>query len=226
MASSRQTCPGGEALCAYALDSATDRGVNEHLAGCPECRAVVDGFNRDSVALAAAGAVSLPAALDFDRVKTNFGWAGSPPGTQQEAGETTRRFWWRVPWLVPVVLAAGTVLIAVGGGVTEGPAPARLFADLNAAQEIYVRAIDALQDSVHTTTAGEYLDRRDPVVEEVMRAALEDIDDIIRRCRHDLRGAPQNVRRHRLLLAAYQRKVEMLDDLLEFGALGRAPVSE
>jgi hypothetical protein len=125
----------------------------------------------------------------------------------------------RRAWLVPVAAAAGAaaaLAIVWSTRAPEAPAPEALSGQAAAAQAVahaertYREAIARLRGA---------LDQRRPTwsprVGATVQRSLAEIDRAIERCRDAVRQDPSNPEAQESLLAAYQQKVDLLNDLVQ-----------
>lgn len=201
-----------EELSAFAdgdLESARHRDVEQHLRGCTHCASELAEMTGLRGRLAELADAEPRPDLRLDL-----------PRRREPAGSFFA--WMRSRWMVPAAALAGAAvaLLVVRGLESERttPEPRRAavaasarnaLAAVGRAEGVYRRAIAnlevALRHSRSTWT---------PAVRRTVQRGLAEIDRVLTRCRAALRQNPHDVRAQRLMLAAYQQKVDLLSDLV------------
>jgi anti-sigma factor RsiW len=203
------------------LDASAQRALDEHLAGCPACRALLADL-RDIRRVAGR----LPDYTPRPEV-----WAGIARRLEPELAARPRPFWTGAR--VALAMAA-TLLVAVASSVwlLRGPAPAATGAaatapaappaaviqskgdlvqdvgeHLRIADEHYVKAIAGLEQVVQTDQAA-----LDPVVAATLQKNLGIIDQAIRESREAIKTQPNSQLVQTSLFEALRQKVALLED--------------
>ncbi len=231
-------CPDVAAWSAYLDgDRVSNIDIDNHLRDCVACQQTVHGLQEQIAAFAKfddSNVLELPMRLQWSSMRDQL---QRVLPRQSDVETETRRgarlslsallsklrshFSWGVP------LAAAALLLIwqqmpqqnIGsemGSRKQAKPVASAYAAVVRAEQIYITAIDGLQQAVLDTrsAAGETA-VANVTAQVIIEAGLRDIDDIIQRCRRTLRNSPEDFAVHRMLLSAYQRKVELLADLLD-----------
>ncbi len=200
--------PSSEKLSAFLdgdLGRREVRAVAEHLENCPACRAQLDEFEGMKNRLAALGAEEAPESLWWKvRAAVNEKVAG-----RRAAG---RRRW---PGYLAAFATTAAGLCWIAFVWLRPPAPeepATPEVALRAVQDAevqYMKAIDSLSAA---------LDKRQqeqtPEVQRALAENLAAIDRAIGDFRKLLRDRPDDLESQRAMLALYQRKVDLLTDIV------------
>jgi tetratricopeptide (TPR) repeat protein len=201
------------------LDAKTAASLEGHLKACPACRRLCADFRR-----IAGRAKTLPkrepSGQAWFRIRTRLKEASrekvSPVRIHKE------RF-----LLFPARLrtAVSTVLLAflVGGGIFIGYRVLRqgefskenrgqeyALKKIQEAEEHYQLAIKALWEAVQMKK-----DDFDPQMAQTFLTSLKLIDVSLAECKKAVEGDPGNLDSRYYLLAVYEKKVELLDDMME-----------
>lgn len=184
--------------------AAFDRArVDEHLAGCAECRAVLDDL------------------------RTVIGVANRLPGTLPDrelwpgvATRLERRAPRRFSFTAPQLIAAGIALMLMSGALVylarpSGDAPTEIAAGTPVADPAVtlVRLSDPHYDGAVTDlerTLEQGRDRLDPETVRVLEQNLAAIDQAILQCRRALEADPANAYLNSHLASARQQKLSLL----------------
>jgi len=200
------------------IEASAQRELDEHLAACPACRAVLADL-RDIRGVAGR----LPDYTPRPEV-----WSGIARRLETELASRPRPFWTGAR--VALAMAA-TLLVAVASSMwlMRGPAPATqggaatatpaaviqstgdLVQDvdehLRIADEHYVKAIAGLEQVVQSDQAA-----LDPAVAATLQKNLGVIDQAIRESREAIRTQPNNQVVQTSLFEALRQKVALLED--------------
>ena len=201
-------CLQAEQISAF-LDGDLDQTESEatavHLEQCPDCRATRDEMTALMGGLAALAEVEVPARV-WGEIQRAHHAADRVPLI-----ERLRRAWAVPAW----TFAGAAVVVAVWvwqAPPAEQAKPTGLAAALHSvrrAEDTYIEAIAALQQ-----VADQDLDHFDPRVRTTIKQGLAAIDSTIENCRRALHESPGDITAHRTMLAAYQQKVDFLNELL------------
>ncbi len=201
-------------LSEYADDELTrdERlAVDEHLAGCDDCRQVLSELR--AVTGRARSLADVPPATDlWPGVAADIGAA---PATARPRDASSERFSFTLPQLVAarlalMVLSGGMVWIArLGGERTDFPPiprrTSRLSLPATFADAHYDEAIADLQQTLEVERA-----KLDPETVRVLEQNLAAIDSAIEQCRRALEADPVNRYLTDHLVAAKKRKLALL----------------
>ena len=200
------------------IEASAQRELDEHLAACPACRAVLEDL-RDIRRVAG----KLPDYTPRPEV-----WSGIARRLETELASRPRPYWTGAR--VALAMAA-TLLVAVASSVwlLRGPAPATrggaatatpaaviqstgdLVQDvdehLRIADEHYVKAIAGLEQVVQSDQAA-----LDPAVAATLQKNLGVIDKAIRESRDAIKTQPNNQVVQTSLFEALRQKVALLED--------------
>jgi hypothetical protein len=205
------------------LTGARRQELEQHLASCPSCTALVD-----ELLVVRRAARSLPAMTPPDRV-----WDRLAPVVTARAETETTRPAWRERVLVPLAVAAvllAAVLITVvmrrlpretpdASQNAAAPAPAAatqaagpdlgsIEAEMRQAEVHYENAIQQLE------TLAQDQQMLDPHVAKDLKKNLVVIDQAIGESRAALRAQPTNERAQESLFEAFRSKITLLQDTL------------
>jgi len=195
--------------------------LERHLAGCDECRTLSRDLRR-IVAGAARLETPEPSAEVWLKIR-----AGLSRGKEERAGREVpklRRHAWtlglsplRLAGVAALALAFVATGLVVGRRLGRGPAPlgpeAReryTLAKLDEAERYYQQAIKSLAEAFASgkgTLA--------PEVEDVFDRNLSVIDATIQACRQAVLEEPGDLEARNYLMAAYTRKITLLDSALD-----------
>ncbi len=197
--------------------------LERHLAACGECRAL-----REDLRKIVAGAAGLGSPEPSDRVWRNIR-AGLEAGAERAnarglKAESRNFFGLSVP-AFRLAGAAALALVLVAAGVVVGrrlgrqDAPlsaaakggeAYTLAKLDEAERHYEQAIQALGEAFAADKDG-----LAPAVVELFERNLSVVDATIQACRAAVRTEPDDLEARDYLLAAYTRKITLLDAALD-----------
>lgn len=216
------------------LDGRERARLERHLAACPECRELEADLRK-----IVAGAAGLGSPEPSGRV-----WAHIQDGlTREAAGRERVRSaaaperpafgFGRPAWRYAGVAVAALVLVAagivVGSRLGRGPADVRpgpeereryTLAKLDEAERHYQQAIQALAEAF-----GAEKGALRPEVAELFDRNLTVIDATIQACRQAVLDEPDDLEARDFLMAAYTRKITLLDDALDLQRRGRDAAS-
>ena len=205
------------------LEGRRSARLERHLAACEECRAFAADLER-----IASGAAELAAPEPSDKVWRNIR-AGLETGTVKpvmDGASLDRRppFGLSLPAL-RYAGAAALALVLIASGVAIGrrwgrtdvrlaPAPesrqAYTLAKLDEAERYYEQAVQSLGEAF---SAGK--GTLPPEVAEIFDRNLAVVDATIQACRAAVRTEPDDLEARNYLLAAYTRKITLLDAALD-----------
>ena len=198
------------------LDSGRRTRLEEHMAGCPDCRKLAQDFRKIA---GRAPYVPSPDPRDetWGKIQARLAAPGDGIGVPpygRPAGFPSFRWGF--------VLGAAAVLAVVAGALLLGPrlrerspmisqleVQGYTLAKLEEAEMHYQRAIKALAEAVAVQG-----DRLDPNLAEVFRANLKIINASIAACRQAVLDNPRDLDSRRFLLAAYQEKADLLEKMM------------
>jgi hypothetical protein len=195
------------------LDAGEHAAVEEHLAGCAECRAVL-GDLRTIVHHASHLPVSRPESDLWTGVE---GRIQSPPPAVLPFGHRRRRTF---AFTLPQIAAAGIALIVMSGGLVYVAREGRPSAPVAEVSEQHRDAAispvsladpryeDAVEDLERILAEGR--GRLDPETVRVLEQNLATIDKAIAQSRQALDADPGNVFLNSHLISARQRKLTLL----------------
>lgn len=207
------------------LDAGKVRLLEDHVRECPACRELLEDFmalKKEAGGLdiktpseglwsrvqAALDAVA-PEAFPEKRPAFLF----FPSGFRRAAATA---------FLILVVIMAGIGISKLwrASGIFSGRNGQKLaLAKLEEAERHYHRAIKALWEATQAREAD-----LDPRVAEVFQRNLEIIDASIAACRLAIQEDPENLESRDYLLAAYEKKTDLLNRYLEVQTESRSPV--
>lgn len=195
--------------------------LERHLAACEDCRVLGEDLRR-----IVAGAAKLETPEPSDRVWLNIraGLVGESAGRAGERSGGLRRpaFGPGLPALRYAGVAAVALVLVVTGVVAgrrlgRGPAPlgpeARekyTLAKLDEAERYYQQAIKSLGEAF-TAEKGTL----SPQVAEFFDRNLSVVDATIQACRRAVLDEPEDLEARNYLLAAYTKKITLLDSALD-----------
>ncbi len=195
--------------------------LEKHLASCPDCRTLGEDLRR-IVNGAARLETPLPSERVWARIRSEL--------TRETAGRAAERagslpkpaFWLGAPALryagvaaVALVLIASGVLVGRRLGretVPAGPEARERYtlAKLDEAERYYQQAIKSLSEALASDKIS--LPRQ---VAEVFDRNLSVIDATIQACRQSVLDEPDDLEARDYLMAAYTRKITLLDSALD-----------
>ena len=210
-------CPPEENLSAYLdgdLDAQETTSVEGHLDACTACQGILDELSDLTRDLNLMGQVDLPRDL----------WPGIV-----EAHEAQTRGWrgWlqaNLRWMGAASLGAAAAAAALVLWLPPMGSDALAEAELNQrnrdavaqayltvldAENTYAAAIEALEGAVQQGS-----EEMDPEIEAAMKEGLAAIDKTIALCRGKLKEDPNDFSTRRTLLAAYEKKVDLLREFV------------
>ena len=204
------------------VDGAPAEGeIESHVRVCPACAA----FHRDVLALkqtsGALGLVEPPSRL----------WANLQAQLVSEGlikAQDRQTFWQRLvsavsmPSLKP---AFGGAILALlisttvfyfytqRGGPRVSP-EAQIFQELQQAEVHYQKAIEALSE-----VSKKKIETLDPAMAQILNDNLATMDYYVKECQDAVRSSPDNPLVHRYLLTAYQKKIEIMQSIVNSDVL-------
>lgn len=193
--------------------------LERHLAGCDDCRGLAADLRR-----IVDGAAGMETPAPSDKVWSNIR-AGLAAETSGRTVQAPRRPVIALGW--PALRAAGVAVVALvlvaagvfvgrrlGGSRTEpmGPEARERYtlAKLDEAEGHYEQAIKALGEAFAAEKG-----RLAPQVVELFDRNLAVVDATIQACREAVLAAPDDLEARSFLLAAYTRKITLLDSAVD-----------
>ena len=196
--------------------------VESHLKVCRDCAS----FHEDVLALkqssGALGLVDPPSRL----------WASLQVQLVSEGliktQEAKQGFWQRwfptvlMPSLKPafggaiLALILSTTLFYFYGqrGAQEPPSEVQVFRDLQQAELHYQKAIEALSE-----VSQRKIETLDPAMAQILNDNLATMDYYVKECQDAVKSSPDNPLVHRYLLTAYQKKIEIMQSIVNSDVL-------
>lgn len=215
------------ALIEGELPDAAARSAQDHLDDCAACRAEVDGLRAMKSQLARLADVTPPRAL-WTRIEAAHAASAAPvrptpvwlrwlwPATALVAAAALALVLWprgeeRAPG-TPGLARSGTpgALSPLAASGQRAAHAARARDAVSRAESAYRSAIEGLRAAVEQDTR-----TLAPKAKAAIARGLSEIDAAIERCRGALRTAPDDARAQEALLAAYQQKADLLNELLQ-----------
>lgn len=198
--------------------------LEAHLKVCGACAA----FHGDILALKESSS-----ALGFAEPPTRL-WANLQTQLVSEgfirAQEAKPSFWQR---LFPVVLmpglkpAFGGAILALllsttffyfytqrGSQEAKVSSEAQVFQELQQAELHYQKAIEALSE-----VSRRKIDTLDPAMAQILNDNLATMDYYVKECQEAVKNSPDNPLVHRYLLTAYQKKIEIMQSIVNSDVL-------
>lgn len=198
--------------------------VEAHVAACERCRDLVTDLASIRAAAAALGPLPVPDTL-WPRVRMELGAPGAPRQTTPTASAV------RPAWLAlaaALILAVGGALGSLAtewrrglGDTDRTPSAAQVAADLDAAEEHYLKAITGLEQIARSGDSA-----LDPQVAGVLRTNLRAIDSAIGEARAALDIQPGDASVQRGLLDALEGKVALLESTVTLIGDAQAEVDD
>lgn len=207
------------------VDGAPAEGdLESHLRVCRACAA----FHEDILALkegsATLGFVEPPSRL----------WANLQAQLVSEGLIKTREekpgFWRRLfpaIWVPSLKPAFGGAILALllsttlfylytqrGGQEPRVSSEAQLFQELQQAELHYQKAIEALSE-----VSKRKIDTLDPAMAQILNDNLATMDYYVKECQDAVKNSPDNPLVHRYLLTAYQKKIEIMQSIVNSDVL-------
>lgn len=204
------------------LDTKKSSMLKEHLGTCPECRKLFKDFER----------IADRAKTLAEKEPSRQIWFRILAGVKEENQETVRPV--RIPraryLLFPAKLryavSAVLLMFLVGGGVFigyrvlhRGVSPQGnsgqeyAMKKIKEAEEHYKQAIKALWEAVQAQR-----ENFDPEMAKTFLTNLKLIDASLAECKKAVESDPGNLDSRYYLLAVYEKKAELLDDMMEISA--------
>ncbi|MCJ7582676.1 MAG: zf-HC2 domain-containing protein [Candidatus Aminicenantes bacterium] len=195
------------------LNAAESQLLEQHLDGCPECQKLCEDFKK--IKADARGLVEFSPSG-----QTWFKIASGIKEKQNEVLRPTRlkqRRFVLSPSSFGWVVSAGLLLVIIVGAVTIVPKltpPAAnsqqyVVSKLEEAEHYYQKAIDALWEAVSAQE-----ENFDPQLFAVFQKNLTIIDESITACKDAVISRPNNLDSRNYLLAAYQEKRALLENMM------------
>jgi hypothetical protein len=207
------------------VDGAPAEGeLESHLKVCPACAS----FHEDVLALkqssGALGLVDPPSRL----------WASLQVQLVSEGLIKTRKakqsFWQRLfptvmmPSLKPAFSGAILALLLSttvfyfysqrGGQEAKVSPEAQIFRELQQAEVHYQKAIEALSE-----VSKRKIETLDPAMAQILNDNLATMDYYVKECQDAVKSTPDNPLVHRYLLTAYQKKIEIMQSIVNSDVL-------
>ena len=209
-------CPDYEEISAFVdgdLDEGTQGEIESHFGVCSECSELAEEAGQLTKGLASLG----------DEQPPDYLWTRIQARRQEEVSSTQANSifnWLFGNWRVPAaVVAAGAICVAVvlfgipqeklDSKKADDLGGVRALASVMEAEQVYIKAISSLEGSLEQEKKN-YSDD----VQETITLSMKDMDAAIERCRQAVREDPNNIEAHKTALALYQRKVDLLTELV------------
>jgi hypothetical protein len=204
------------------LNSAEKQLLEKHLDGCPECQKLLEDFKNIK-----SGAKEL---VEFS--PSGQTWFKIASGIKVKQNEVLRparlkqrRFVFS-PNSFGWVVSAGILLVIIVGAVAIVPkltppdtnSQQYVVSKLEKAEHYYQKAIDALWEAVSAQE-----ENFDPQLFAVFQKNLNIIDESITACKDAVLSRPNNLDSRNYLLAAYQEKRALLENMM---AVSVSPVAQ
>lgn len=196
--------------------------LERHLETCVACRALAEDLRRIAAAAAGLGTPE-PSDRAWRNIRAALAGVTAGPGVRETAPARRPFFGLGVPayrWAGAAVLAVALVVTGVVVGLRLGreAAPetgpvrgeAYTLAKLDEAEGHYLMAIEALGEAFSAGKGG-----LPPQVAELFDRNLTVVDATIQACRQAVLEEPDDLEARGYLLAAYTRKVTLLDSALD-----------
>ncbi len=194
------------------------KALASHLDSCPECRRLAGDLA--AIVEKAKGLSTVePSPETWARIVQGLRRAGGEKPSLVSKGEARSKIF-RPALGLRHALAAAVALVVIGGGVVaglkwrKGPGAEKdslafTLAKLDEAQKYYEKAAASLSQAVESQRG-----RMDPRLFEAFEQNLQAINATILVCEQIVRSQPENLTARNYLLAAYQNKVNLLDDMI------------
>jgi hypothetical protein len=201
-----------------------ETGLESHLNECRSCAA----FHEDILALkrgaSALGSMEPPSRL-WDNLHAQLISDGLIKAAEERQG-----FWQRLssafsmPRLKPAFSGAILALLFSttffyfytqrGAQQQEISSEAQVFQELQQAELHYQRAIEALSE-----VSKRKIDTLDPAMAQILNDNLATMDYYVKECRDAVKNSPDNPLAHQYLLTAYQKKIEIMQSIVNSDVL-------
>ena len=219
------------------LDPVIERELDGHLAGCAPCRGFASDLAAIADAAAAMPPVDVPERVWLQlagRWRAEQATAAPQAGGAQAAPRPSMTAWhalaaaavlavavgaswiaWRATGAVDPAMAGSTQVIlakpgnAVAGNATGSAIVESAQKDIEAAEQLYTRAIAGLEQAADAQKA-----QLEPQVAAVLDRNLEVIDEAITESRAAVQSAPQSIVARESLFEALRKKVSLLQDTI------------
>jgi len=198
-------------------------GLERHLAGCAECRALRSDLET-IVGRAAGLAAPEPSERVWTRIKTGLATApaGARPGRRPLFGLSVPALRFAGAAALALVLVASGLVLGRRLGREEirmgpGDGEAYTLAKLDEAERYYEKAIQSLSEAFAAEKGA-----LAPQVAELFERNLAVVDATIQTCRRAVLEEPDDLEARNYLLAAYTRKLTLLDSALDLQSGDRA----
>ncbi len=193
------------------------RRLEAHLAGCAGCRALLDDFR----AIAGmARRVATPPVPDgsWAKIRARLRSGETPaPSSAPSFGRFRPAYGLAAAAVAAICLGALFFSLRRGPGTAPGPSERERYslAKLDEAELYYQKAIKALSEAIAYEKGG-----LPPQVAEMFARNMEVVDASIHACRLAVRSSPDDVGARDFLLAAYRKKLVLMDDILAMNRNG------
>jgi len=188
------------------LTKRRQQAIDTHLADCVSCRQRYEQLADLRQGIQRLGGVQAP-----ERI-----WQAIRPAAPVRQ---SRRVTW---WMLPAAAALAAALAWLGfswlghppapGGNGQEASPRAALQAVQQAEIEYVRAIDTLAAAWRGNTKF-----HDPGLRREVEQSLAVIDGAVKKLRRQLRDRPRDIESRQQLLALYQRKVDLLSELVLAG---------
>lgn len=205
------------------LETRKTQSLKGHLNACPDCRHLLEDF-RGIVQKAKDLKEFFPAEETWLQIRSKLEAKDQEIFAFQPQKRRLFSFL-SSPTGLKYALSSALILVLIIGGLVVGLRYRRsiktfeggilqryTLAKLNEAEHHYQLAIEALREAVSAQEG-----KMDSQIANVFRANLEIIDDSIASCRKIILKEPENLEARNYLLAAYRKKVDFLNEMIEIG---------
>jgi anti-sigma factor RsiW len=197
------------------LEAGEARRLEEHLEACPDCRRLVEDFRGIS---AAARRIETPSVPDgsWGKIRSRLRSPAAPDVRVPLFGRF-RPAYGIAAAAMAIGLGALFFVLSRGSLIPGGQAERERYAlaKLDEAEKYYEKAIKAMGEAIADEKG-----RLAPQVAEMFARNMEVVDASIRACRAAVRNQPDDLKSRDFLLAAYSKKLVLLDDLLSMDRNG------
>jgi len=196
-----------------------------HMEGCNDCAA----FYRDIQAIK-EGASQLELAEPPDHIWADLRVRLLSEGLTKTQ-EPKKRLWDRIlpggVWLGLKPALSGAIVALIlstsvfyyfysrqGNQTNPVPTEAAVFQELRQAELHYQKAIDALSE-----VSQRKIESMDPAMAQILNDNLATMDYYVKECQEAVKNSPDNPLVHRYLLTAYQKKIEIMESIVNSDVL-------
>ncbi|MDD8025808.1 MAG: zf-HC2 domain-containing protein [Acidobacteriota bacterium] len=200
--------------------------LDAHLAVCAECRDLMEDFRKIAESARTLDDEEIPSPHVWPAILT--GVRAIRRGAHKSFRSRSRGFGFAVPrwaYAAGFVLVGAAVGLMVGLGPWRGAAQPGMSPDqaatvvkLKEAETHYKLAIQALNEALQSGSI-----TVDPATTALFARDLGAVESAIQACREAVDREPGNVDARVFLLAAYQKKIEILDGVMQFRKQSPSP---